>query len=138
MFINRRNYICDALLYLALLAFVSSCTTLKDIHVASRDNGGRIKIKPGQVLVATLESNPSTGYQWEVVAVDTAALQQIGEAEFLPAVSTGKQIVGAGGMERFRFKALKKAESSLKLVYRRPWEKGEEPAKIFLIQIIVR
>ncbi len=136
--VKIRNRICDVLSYLALLAVVSSCTALKDIHVDARDNGGRVYLKPGQVLVVTLESNPSTGYQWEVVAVDTAVLQQMGEAEFLPAVSTGKQIVGAGGMERFRFKALKVAESSLKLVYRRPWEKGAEPAGTFLIQIIVR
>ena len=138
MSINIRNRICDVLSCLALLAVISGCTTLKDIQVTARDKGGRIELKPGQVLVVTLESNPSTGYQWEVVVVDTAVLQQIGEAEFLPAASTGMQIVGAGGMERFRFKALKKAESSLGLVYRRPWEKEEEPAKTFLIQISVR
>jgi len=138
MSVNMRNRICNVLSCLALLAVVLSCTALKDIHVDARDNGGRVYLKPGQVLVVTLESNPSTGYQWEVVAVDTAVLQQMGEAEFLPPVSTGKQIVGAGGMERFRFKALKVAESSLKLIYHRPWEKGEEPAGTFLIQIIVR
>jgi inhibitor of cysteine peptidase len=123
---------------LALFAVALSCTTLKDIHVDARDNGSWVYLKPGQVLVVTLESNPSTGYEWEVSAADTAVLQQMGKAEFLPSASTGKQIVGAGGMERFRFKALKVAESSLKLVYHRPWEKEPEPTNSFIIQVIVR
>ena len=74
---NIRNCICNVLSSLALLAAFSNCTTMKDIQVAARDNGGRVELKPGQVLVVTLESNPSTGYQWEVVAVDTAVLQPI-------------------------------------------------------------
>ena len=138
MSVNMRTRVCDMLSGLALLAMALSCTTLKDIPVGARDNGRRVDLKPGQVLVVTLESNPSTGYQWEVSAVDTAVIQQMGEAEFLSSVSTGKQIVGAGGMERFRFKALKVAESSLKLVYHRLWEKEAEPAGTFLVQIIVR
>ena len=138
MSVNMRTRVCDMLSGLALLAMALSCTTLKDIPVGVRDNGRRVDLKPGQVLVVTLESNPSTGYQWEVSAVDTAVLQQMGKAEFLPSGSTGKQIVGSGVMERFRFKALKVAESSLKLVYHRPWEKEAEPAGTFLVQIIVR
>lgn len=137
MSITMRTRVCHMLSCLALLAVALSCTALKDIHVNARDNGRQVYLKPGQVVVVTLESNPSTGYQWEVSAVDTEVLQQMGKAEFLSSVSTGKQIVGAGGMERFRFKALKVAESSLKLIYHRPWEKEAEPAGNFLIQIIV-
>ena len=138
MSVNMRTGVCNMLSCLALLTVALGSTTLKDIHVDARDNGSLVFLKPSQVLVVTLESNPSTGYQWEVSAMDTAVLQQMGKAEFLPSASTGRQIVGAGGMERFRFKALKSAESSLKLVYRRPWEKEAEPAATFSIQVLVR
>ena len=62
----------------------------------------------------------------------------MGEAEFKPSETGEPPLVGAGGWEIFRFKALSTGQTSLKLVYHRPWEEGVEPLKTFSLQVVVR
>ena len=91
------------------------------------DNGSQVELSSGQVLEVTLASNPTTGYSWEVSEVDEAVLAQLGEAEFQQAPTEGEQMVGVGGTETFRF-ASATGETTLTLVYHRPWEKGRGAA----------
>jgi predicted secreted protein len=45
-------------------------------------------------------------------------------------------LVGAGGIEYFRFKALKKGEATITLVYEQPWEGGGVgETKVFTVNI---
>ncbi len=60
---------------------------LPDIHVDEDDDGGQVTLEQGQILVVTLESNPTTGYQWEVVENQDSILEQVGEAEFKPSAN---------------------------------------------------
>lgn len=62
----------------------------------------------------------------------------MGEAEFKPSETGGSPLVGAGGWEIFRFKAISAGQLILKLVYRRPWEVGVEPVKTFSLEVVVR
>jgi inhibitor of cysteine peptidase len=107
------------------------------VVLSEADSGSQVKLSPGQTLEVTLESNPTTGYGWEVSEVDGAVLAQVGEAEFQQASTEGKELVGVGGTETFRFNAAN-GETTLSLVYRRSWEKGVEPAKTFVVQIVVQ
>ena len=111
---------------------------VKEILVEKTDNGNRVELKKGQTLVVTLESNPSTGYSWEVAEGMGTVLQQQGEAEFQPAKTGDQQLVGAGGSETLRFEAAAAGETTLKLVYHRPWEKEVEPLETFSIEVVVR
>jgi inhibitor of cysteine peptidase len=111
---------------------------VKEILVEKKDNGSRVELKKGQTLVVTLESNPSTGYSWEVAEGMGTVLQQQGEAEFQPAKTGDQPLVGAGGSETLRFDVAAAGETTLKLVYHRPWEKGVEPLETFSVQVIVR
>jgi len=45
------------------------------------------------------------------------------------------EIVGAGGVDYFRFKALKAGEPQITLVYKRPWEEEGTAQKVFTINI---
>jgi predicted secreted protein len=45
--------------------------------------------------------------------------------------------VGAGGVEVWRFKAMKAGRQGLQFEYRRPWEKGAPPAKIVTFSVTV-
>jgi len=101
------------------------------------DNGSQVELNPGQVLEVTLVSNPTTGYSWEVSDVDETVLAQLGEVEFQQAPSEGEPVTGAGGTETFRF-ASATGETTLTLVYHRPWEKDVEPLEIFTVQVVVR
>ena len=52
------------------------------VAVGAAVNGSQVELASGQELEVTLESNPTTGYSWEVVEVDKAVLIQVGDAEF--------------------------------------------------------
>ncbi len=108
------------------------------VHVDEKDDGSEVELEQGQILVVTLESNPTTGYRWEQVENQESILEQMGEAEFKPSEKGEPPLVGAGGWEIFRFKAISAGQTSLKLVYHRPWEEGVEPLKTFSIQVVVR
>ncbi|MBA7647697.1 hypothetical protein ES703_55475 [subsurface metagenome] len=110
----------------------------EEVNVNEEDADSQVELEQGQILVITLESNPTTGYRWEQVETQESILEQMGEAKFKPSETGEPPLVGAGGWEIFRFKALSTGQTSLKLVYHRPWEEGVEPLKTFSLQVVVR
>ena len=64
---------------LTVLILAIGCSTSKLVSVDSSNNGSQVELKKGQTLVFTLESNPTTGYQWEVIECEEFVLQQKGE-----------------------------------------------------------
>ena len=106
------------------------------VEVNEENDGGQVELDLGQILVVTLESNPSTGYRWERVESNESILEQLGEAEFKPSDTGDPPPVGADGWEIFRFKATSPGLMTLKLVYHRSWE-DVEPLKTFSIEVIV-
>jgi len=106
------------------------------VDVTEADNGGQIEVELGKLLAVTLESNPSTGYQWELVENNKSILKQFGQKEYRPPETPNPRTVGAGGWEIFRFKAVSAEQTTLELVYHRSWEDAE-PLKTFTIQVIV-
>lgn len=79
-----------------------------------------LDVKLGRTATVSLASNPSTGYSWawtnraEVKHVDTTAWSFDSDRPGVP---------GAGGRERWTFKGLSKGSDTVRLAYRRPWEK---------------
>lgn len=116
---------------LILASALSSCSS-RSIEIGLEDNGSSHTIRKGQTLVVSLESNPTTGYSWQPV-FDAQFLEQIGEAEFDPE----SDLVGAGGMETFRFKALQPGTTTLTLNYLRPWEADSPPEEVFELALTV-
>jgi predicted secreted protein len=109
----------------------------EDLNVDEQDDGGQVELEQGQILVVTLESNPTTGYSWQQAENQPPILEQIGDAEFISSQTGGPPIVGAGGWEIFRFKAISPGQMTLKLIYHRPWEEGVEPVKTFSLDVII-
>jgi inhibitor of cysteine peptidase len=109
----------------------------EEVNVNEDDDGTNIELEKGQILAATLESNPTTGYSWEVAENQETVLQQMGDSEFKPE-DTSERSVGSGGCEIFRFKAISAGQITLKLVYRRPWEEGIEPVTTFSLNVAVK
>ena len=105
-----------------------------EVMMGTVDNGGRADLAEGEVLVITLESNPTTGYSWQIAAGGGSVLQQIGEAEFSPQ----SDLMGAPGVETFRFEAASSGQAELSLLYQRPWEKDVEPLQTFSLQVFVQ
>jgi predicted secreted protein len=109
----------------------------EEINVNEENDGGQVELELGQILVVTLESNPTTGYSWQQAENQEPILEQMGEAEFKPSETGESPLVGTGGWEIFRFKAISPGQMTLKLIYRRPWEEGVEPVKTFTLDVII-
>lgn len=127
------------ILVLAVLtsAVLAGCSGASNgIQLGADDNGTRVKMKKGQTLVVSLESNPTTGYSWQMVPSDDGVLVQVGEAKFEES-PRGRDMVGVGGVETLRFQAKETGQTTLELAYRRPWETSEKPIETFSIQVTV-
>lgn len=115
------------------MALLSGCGTNR-MHLTNADNGKQVAVKSGDVIVVTLESNPTTGFSWQLTEMDNAVLKQVGEVKY---ESDGRNIPGAGGTETFRFEAVSAGEVALTLWYMRPWE-SVQPLETFTIQVVVQ
>ena len=123
-----------SIVLLAILLLAAGCGSSKEVKLGADDNGSKVEVKTGQILVISLESNPTTGYAWEVVDFEEGALEQDGEPEF----EADSKLVGAGGVQTFRFKTAEAGEVELKLLHHRSWEEDVEPLDTFIVQVVVR
>jgi len=125
-------------LFLTLLAFGQNdppwvAGSSPVMTVTDQENGKTIDLAKGGTLVVELSSNASTGYSWAVKG-DPAPLKLVSSDYKQPERSGG---VGAPGVQQFRLKATASGTSTLTLIYRRPWEEGVAPARIFTLHVNV-
>ncbi len=87
---------------------------------------GEVVVPVGELLAVRLESNPATGFNWELVEIGNQHVLEFVESEY-EAGEGAKQnppLPGSGGVEKWGFRALKKGQSSIAMEYSRPWEGG--------------
>jgi len=108
------------------------------VTVGENDNGSQVTLGPGQELVVRLGSNPSTGYRWQVEAIDEVSLQQVGMAQYTPVKPGETPLPGQAGQETLRFQAVGPGEARLELTYRQPWEGGDSAERRFNLRVVVR
>lgn len=85
------------------------------------------------IILIALESNPTTGYSWEA-SYDETMLELV-EETYEPGEYAQQGVVGAGGTELFRFRALKSGEVEITMVYKRSWEEEVLDQKVFTVNI---
>ena len=94
-----------------------------------------VEVEVGQEFTITLESNPTTGYQWQLAKpLDEGILKFIGSEYKAPET----ELLGAGGKEVWTFKAVNRGIAEISLKYVRLWEKDVPPAKEQTFAIIVK
>jgi inhibitor of cysteine peptidase len=131
--VEKKVYIVGGvLLVLLLIVVILIAVGPREVQLTDADNDKTIELKNRQVLSITLAANPTTGYTWEVVEGDERVVLQLGEIEFKPE----SEAIGAGGVQIIRLEVMNAGQTTLKLVYHRPWETGVEPLKTFSIQVI--
>ena len=99
------------------------------------DSGQAISIGVNQEFVIALDSNPTTDYSWQE-SYDETILELV-EKTYKPGEEAEQGVVGAGGIEYFRFKTLKTGETEITLVYKRLWEEPtpEDITEVFTVNI---
>jgi inhibitor of cysteine peptidase len=90
-----------------------TATTLTEV-----DLGRTVNVNVGDEIIIRLPSNPTTGYEWEIAALDEQRITSIASTYEAPQDGA----LGQGGTEVIRFRADAAGESTLALKYWRPWE----------------
>ncbi|MBZ5499934.1 MAG: protease inhibitor I42 family protein [Acidobacteriia bacterium] len=106
--------------------------TLRPVIVTELDAGKTVRVELRGSLVVRLSSNPTTGYQWQVVKSDPAYLQPGSRQGFFEPDPAGG--LGAGGRQAFTYKAIRQGNTRLIFHYRRPWEE-QDPIRTFTINV---
>jgi len=115
-----------------VLVMATACSTAKQVSLTTADQGGKVEVKVGGLIVIKLDDNPSTGFTWEAKDLDTTMFEQVGDSTF---ISSNPGLVGSGGTLTITFKALKAGTASLTLIYHRPWETGVDPIDTFAVTV---
>jgi predicted secreted protein len=83
-----------------------------------------------------LEASPSTGYGWSLSAGATGAIETVGAPVYESASKEPRP--GAPGRESWRFRAVRPGKETIRLDYRRPWDKAAPPARTVTVTADVR
>jgi predicted secreted protein len=86
----------------------------------------------GREFVVALVANPSTGYDWRK-DYDEAVVKLVSQEFKADEKATG--VVGAGGTQRYRFKALKTGTTTLTFSYERSWEQKTVDETMIAVEI---
>ena len=118
------------------LCLVACSSAPSQVSVDALYSGQEVEIAVGGSLTVTLESNASTGFQWELVSIsDETVLEKVADTYEAPE-DTG--MVGAPGKEIWTFTALEKGTTTISMEYSRPWENGTQAAETFDLTIVVK
>ena len=110
-----------------------------EIRITLQDTRDPVRLRDEQVLELRLESNPSTGYRWDLCdgtgcnwqGADNPLLLSVGEPRFEPA----GPLLGAPTNQVIRLRATREGTQDYQLVYHRPWEVATEPLQTLPLRI---
>jgi len=124
----KKLLICGVLVSALMVSLLACCGGVQTYT----DSSQTIDIGVNQEFVIALDSNPTTGYGWQE-SYDENMFELV-EKTYEEAE---QDLVGAGGVEYFRFKALETGETEITLVYTREWEEPtpEDITEVFTVSI---
>ena len=109
---------------------LAGCVTVVDTYI---DSGQAISIGVNQEFIICLGSNPTTGYGWQE-SYDEAILKLM-EKTYELSEEAKEGVVGAGGVDFFRFRALKTGQTKISVIYKRLWEEEIADQKVFTVTV---
>jgi predicted secreted protein len=101
----------------------------------------QVEVKVGDTFTITLDSNATTGFQWNEQAqiADTEVLTQEAHQYVVPATNNGSTpAVGMTGVEEWTFTVGQTGTTTATFSYDRPWEGGEKGVRTFELTVVVQ
>jgi inhibitor of cysteine peptidase len=89
------------------------------LELTAADSGSVVGLGGGDTVTITLDSNGTTGFQWNLVSEPDASVLELVASEY---VEPEDGLVGEGGVEVWTFEAVATGETALELAYARPFE----------------
>ncbi|MCX5750784.1 MAG: protease inhibitor I42 family protein [Candidatus Saganbacteria bacterium] len=99
-----------------------------------KDNNSTVNVASNKIFKLSLDSNPTTGYDWSIFGLDKKAFKVVDSGFQAPNI----KLVGAGGVRWWKIKVLKEGKHNLELLYYRPWEGRDKSVKKYTLQILVK
>ena len=108
------------------------------IDIDASYDGQGIEIDVGESLLIILESNPTTGFRWELAGPVDEDLLALIETRYEPGADIEASLVGAGGTEVWTFETLADGETTITLEYSRAWDGGEKAIETFEVTVTIK
>ncbi len=106
---------------------------LSEIVILDNDRGKTFTTQVGDIITIRLAENPTTGYRWDVGAVDKLIEFQGADYQTTPRPS-----LGSGGTRIFHFKAKAIGTAQIQLKLRRSWEPEDKAIEQFTVNIRIQ
>lgn len=95
-----------------------------------------IEASAGKEFKVVLESNPTTGYHWEIVGELDSNVVEFVSKDYKS--TSDPNLVGGGGLDTFVFKAVGAGETTITLGYYPPSNDPVEPEKTEIFTVTVK
>lgn len=120
--------------FLIITILLTACGNSDGKTLSVTDPSQPISVQAGDEFQIVIESNPTTGYHWEIVGELDGSLQ------FISKEYSGSQTnaVGSGGLDTWKFKATAPGETSITLGYYPPSNEPTEPQQTTTFKVIVK
>jgi inhibitor of cysteine peptidase len=96
------------------------------------DRGRTVSLTVGTRFSIELEENPTTGYKWSTPEFDEKSLALEADDYTLAKGAA----IGGGGTRKFGFVVKSTGRTTIRLVYRRPWERDAAPEAVFELTVV--
>ncbi len=127
-----KEYVTLTLLLLVLVFSSAGCSG-GNVKTYS-DVGDTIEVRVDGEFIIALNSNPTTGYSW-FATYDEDEFELISDDYEQNTNNSDTIIMGAGGTQSLRFKALKSGETEITLDYQRSWEGEPSERMVFSVEV---
>jgi len=115
---------------LVLLVILSACTP-------TQTNPDQIiETSPGKTFQIIIDSNPTTGYHWEIVGELDKNVVEFVSKEYQSTSAPG--MVGGGGLDTWTFKAIAVGEATITLGSYPPSNTTTDPAQTQVFNVSVK
>ena len=104
-----------------------------ELRITEKMSGASTGMEVGHWLKVELESNATTGFEWKLLDVDATVLRSDGQ-EYIPPED---EALGAPGLAIWRFEAVGKGTTTIKLGYQKAFEEDAPPEKTFTLTVAV-
>ncbi len=109
------------------------------VSVNASHNNGQVELNVGELLEVTLESNASTGFQWQLAEIKDPDVVEKKADRYVEPESEGEDMmVGVPGKEVWTFKALDEGTATISMEYLQAWKEGGESAETFVLTVVVK
>ncbi|GEM_PF-653969 len=115
--------------------YIPSSQIVSAVLLDRSNSGEEMDLAISDSVSVVLDSNPSTGFSWQLIDISNENVLKNTNKEFrLPEIDPPP---GTPGEEVWTFEAIGAGTSTLSLEYSRPWEGGEKAVETFVLNVTV-